>query len=136
MLVGILPIVVQYLDRSHAGGVEELVESDKLDILYPTWLPKDVKISNVRYYREGMNENYNISCNNSSHSLAICLGEKISDEIKHDCSVKRINGYEVYYFVSEKFIQGNFCYKNNVYIVTTDTEENLFKIIKNLMEID
>ena len=116
--------------------VEELISAEKLDILYPTWLPENVKVSQVTYISEGKEAEYNILCENPIHAVLIYPNQTINKEVKQDCLLKEINGYEVYYFTEKDFVQGDFIYKETLYAVTTDTEENLFRIIENLKELD
>lgn len=116
--------------------IEELIEAENLNVLYPTWLPDEEKVIKVVYIREGEDEQYTISCAEPMHSISIYPGKVITGDIKRDCLMKKTNRYEVYYFVSEGYAQGNLVYNNNLYTVGADNEENLFKIIENLREIN
>lgn len=116
--------------------VDEFVEAEGISILYPTWFPNEEKVAMLMYSREGEAEHYTISCTEPMHSIGVYPGEPIHESMKQDCRMKEISGYEVYYFVLENRAQGNFVYKDYQYAVGADTEENLFKIIENLEEIN
>lgn len=116
--------------------VEELVKTEELDVLYPTWLPENVKVSQVTYVIEGEKAEYSVLCNNPRYSVSIYMNRVIDEDLKNDCLLKEINKCEVYYFVEKDFVQGNFIYKETLYAVTADTEENLFRIIENLKELN
>lgn len=115
--------------------LEELLEAEALDVLYPTWLPDDEKITQVMYLLEDETERYSLQCGNPRHGVSIYINRTITENMTKDCLSKEINGFTVYYFLESSLAQGNFAYKNNVYSIGADTEENLFKIIENLEEI-
>lgn len=115
--------------------LEVLLEEEELNVLYPTWLPDDEKITQVLYLLEGETESYRLQSGNPNLSVSICINGTITEDIKNDCLSKKINELTVYYFVDGEYAQANFAYNNNVYIIGADAEENLFKIIENLEEI-
>lgn len=117
------------------SSIKELVNDEKIEILYPTWLPQNEKIVSVWYVITEQSEEYILQSENSKYSINVKVNGVITDGMKEDCSLKEIDEYEIYYSDEDIFIQGNFKYKNNLYIVKSDTEENLFKIIDNLEEI-
>lgn len=116
--------------------VEELVKTEELDVLYPTWLPEEEKVVQVVHLREGEDERYIFQCDNPNYSIGVEIGSESHKEIKNNKCYQNINGNIVYYIAKEEFIQGYMIYKENVYTVGADTEENLFKIIKNLKELN
>lgn len=118
------------------SSIEELIESEKIEILYPTWLPKDEKIVSVWYTIEYGVESYIFQCTNPNNSFSVDLNKDLTENLKSDCIKKEIAGYVVYYTETPLHIQANFVYKNNFYVVKSDTEDNLFRIIENLKEIN
>lgn len=117
------------------SSIEELAESEEFEILYPAWLPENEKISNVWYLIEYETERYILQCNNPIHNLEIKVNTVLTEDLKSNCMEKEIAGYLVYYIETPQIIQANFTYDNNLYVIKSDTEDNLFKIIENLKEI-
>ena len=78
---------------------------------------------------------YVLQCNKPEHNISIEVNRDLAEDVKMDCIKKEIAGYLVYYEITPQYLQANFDYKNNVYIIKSDTEDNLFRIIENLKEI-
>lgn len=115
--------------------IEELLKAEKIDMLYPSWLPEGVEIESTEYIVDNQEILYTIYCNNNVHSVSM-YPEKVLDERTKTNHCKEINGIEIYYFSENGVTQGNFIHKNNLYSVTADSIDNLFKIIENLKEIN
>ncbi len=118
------------------SSLEEFKESEGVDILYPTWLPEDEKIIEISYLVEGETEIYLLCSSEPDHSIAIDVDTELADDFKLNCEEKEVLDYLVYYESTPLFVQGNFVHDNNVYRVKADTEDNLFRIIENLKEIN
>lgn len=118
------------------SSIEVLMRDEKLNFLYPTWLPENEKITSVSYWAEEQSETYVLQCDNDNYSISVTINKVITDDIKSNCLKKTINGFTVYYIEQDVFAQGIFEYKNNYYITKSDTEENLFKTIECLEEIN
>ncbi len=118
------------------SSIEELAESEGIDILYPTWLPENEKIVNVIYLMNNGFERYVLQCNNPNHSIEIILNTELSEELKSSCIKKEIAERSIYIIETPQYIQANLICKDNRYIVKSDTEDNLFRIIENLKEIN
>ncbi len=116
------------------SSIKEFSESEGIEILYPTWLPENEKIINVWYLIEDDSESYVLQFTNPIYIIEIKTNQDLSEKLKLNCTEKEIAGYLVYYEETPRGIQANFAYKNNVYIVNSDTQKNLFKIIENLKE--
>lgn len=123
-------------ETKYYDSIEELLKEEKIDILYPGWLPENSEITYVQYLLVNGVGNYEFSYNNTSFGVSVSLNQSVADATKQSCRLKEINGYPCYYFVDEGFAQASFEYKNNRYTVNADTEENLFGIIQNLKEIN
>lgn len=117
------------------SSIEEFAESEGMDILYPTWLPEEEKIVNIWYIVDGEMQKYLMQCNNPTYSLDIKINTDLQEDFISNCKEKEVAGFSVYYIDDSQYIQANFTYKNCVYAVKSDTEDNLFKIIENLKEI-
>ncbi|MBE6755737.1 MAG: hypothetical protein E7555_04715 [Ruminococcaceae bacterium] len=118
------------------SSFEELAESEEIDILYPTWLPDNEKIVEVWCLNENDSERYVMYCNIPEHNVEVTMDSGLSEKAKSNCLRKEIAGHLVYYEKNLRFVQANFVYENNLYLVTSDTEDNLFRIIENLKEIN
>ena len=126
----------KYNETKTFSSMEEFIESEGIDILYPSWLPENEKIVDIWCISEGDSERYLLHSNNPLHSIQIEIGADLSEELKLNCDKKEVSQYSVYYIKTSKYVQANFIYNNNHYAVQSDTEDNLFKIIENLKEIN
>ncbi|MBE6783117.1 MAG: hypothetical protein E7536_03815 [Ruminococcaceae bacterium] len=118
------------------SSIEEFVKDEKIEILYPTWLPENEKIVKVWYLEEDNVKRYIMHCNTPEHSIDIDINSDLAETLKLNSVSKQIAGYSVYYIETEEYIQANFVYKNNIYRIKSDSEDNLFRIIENLKEIN
>lgn len=118
------------------SSLEEFKESEGVDILYPTWLPEDEKIIEIRCLVAVETEIYLLSSTKPEHSISVEINTDLDEEVKMDCEKKEIERYTVYYEKTPKYMQANFVYENNLYRVKSDTEDDLFRIIENLKEIN
>ena len=118
------------------SSIEELAESEGIEILYPTWLPENEKIISIWHLVDGESERYLLQCDVPDHSVEIKVNYELTETLKLNCIKKEIAGHSVYYERTPQYIQANLIYKNNRYIVKSDTEDNLFRIIENLKEIN
>ncbi len=117
------------------SSIDELVKDEKIEILYPTWLPENEKIVKVFYIQENELERYLMSCQMPEYSIDVNLNAELTETLQLNCDKKEIAGYMVYYETTKRFAQANFVYKGNSYLVSADSEDNLFRIIENLKEI-
>lgn len=114
------------------ASVEEMIENENLDIMYPARLPDGVRINKIYLTTEingnriiqiitnDVNVNYNIEFSNApieSYSQEIIEYQGIEFHIKH-----------------EEPYSASFLYKNNKYCISATTKEDLILIIENLRE--
>ncbi len=118
------------------SSFEDFAKDEEIEILYPTWLPNDEKIIEVRCLIVGETEVYTLLSNVSNHSIEVEIGSALAEDFKVNWIEKQVSGYLIYYENKPEYIQANFIYKNNLYCVKSDTEDNLFRIIENLKEIN
>lgn len=118
------------------SSLEEFQRSEDIDILYPTWLPENEKIIKIRYLMQGETVRYLLQTEIPEHSISINVNADLDGDFKLNCEQKEIAGFSIYYIKTTQFVQANFICDNNCYCVKTDTEDNLFKIIENLKEIN
>lgn len=117
-------------------SIEELEKCEKIEILYPSWLPENEEISNVWYLIEGETERYVLQFSNPLYSIEIKNENDLSEDIKSSCNLTEINGISIYYDEASQFIQADFIYNNSWYSVKSDTKDHLFRIIENMKEIN
>lgn len=126
----------KYDKKIEYSSLEDFKESEGVDILYPTWLPEDEKIIEIRYQVVAESEIYVLCSSDPEHSIMIDINTDLVDDIKLNCEEKEVANHMVYYEKTPKYMQANFVYKNNCYVVNSDSEDNLFRIIENLKEIN
>lgn len=118
------------------SSLEEFKESEGVDILFPTWLPEDEKIIEIDYIVLDKTERYELCSSGPECGVTIEVNTELSEDFRRNWMKKEVAGFTVYYETTPEFIQGNFVYENNSYCVKSDTEDNLFRIIENLKEIN
>ncbi len=118
------------------SSIKELAASEGIEVLYPTWLPDEEKIVEVWYLNENDSERYVMYCNKTEYCVEVVMSSDLSEKTKLNCTKKEIAGHLVYYEITSRFVQANFIYENNFYSIRSDTEDNLFRIIENLKEIN
>ncbi len=126
----------KYNETKTFSSLEEFAESEGIEMLYPTWLPEDEKIVNVWYLIDGEIESYVLQTDIPKHSISIEVDTDLEEDYKLNCIQREVEGFSVYYKNKTEYIQANFVYENNCYCVKSDTEDNLFRIIENLKEIN
>ena len=119
------------------SSIEKLVKDEKIDILFPTWLPENEKITKCWYISDSTSGKYYIfQCENSQYSMSVYLDATISDQVKEGNSTKKVGNLTIYMVKRENYIQGMFEHNGYYYTIDTNTEEDLLKIINNLKEIE
>lgn len=118
------------------SSLEDFEESERVDILYPTWLPEDEKIVEIRYHITDEAEMYVLHSSNPEHSIMIDINAELSESFRLNWTEKEVSDYLIYYMSVPEYVQANFVHKNNCYVINSDTEDNLFRIIENLKEIN
>ncbi|MBR4858838.1 MAG: hypothetical protein IKU08_06595 [Clostridia bacterium] len=120
------------------ASLEELLEKENIDILYPAWLPDNEEITSVWFIDDVHSDYYIFKCENSTYSINVTLNESVPDEEKANLISKEINGLSIYckYNDMNNYFQADFEYNGMLYSISTYTEEDLFKIIENLKEIE
>lgn len=122
-------------EQKNYSSIEEFIKNEELDILCPTWLPKNEKIVNVLYEIYEDAESYLFQCSDPFHNIKVKLNVGLIGKLKENNIKKEIGNLTVYIINTDQNIQADFEYKNNHYTVCSDTEENIIKIIENLKEI-
>lgn len=119
------------------SSAQDLVRDEKIEILFPTWLPENNKIIKCWYIDDVTSgKHYIFHCKNPQYSMYIYLEKSLSERTKSENPMKNIGKLTIYITRDEFSVQGIFEYNNHYYSVHADTEENLLKIIENLKEIE
>lgn len=118
------------------ASLEELLEKEKIDILYPTWLPDNEEITSVWFIDDVQSDYYIFKCENDTYSIFAFLNESVTDETKISLSFREVNGFSIYYEYNDNYYQAYLECNGMRYLVNAYTEEDLFKIIENLKEIN
>lgn len=118
------------------ASLEELLEKENIDILYPAWLPDNEEITSVWFIDDVQSDYYILKCENATYSITVSPNESITDEIKESLSFKEINKFSVYYEYNDNSFQAYFGHNDMRYSINAYAEEDLFKIIENLKEIN
>ena len=118
------------------SSINELVEAEGIEILYPAWLPDNEKIIKVWYVVNDISERYILQSNNPNHSVEIFINCNLIDEVKSQCIEEQVGIFTVYYDDMEQYIQASFTYNDSTYLIKSNTKDNLFRIIENLEEIN
>lgn len=130
--------IIKSKESRSYSSVEELVKEEKITVLSPTWLPENKEITSVWYIDSGKSKSYTLQCDDAGYSISMCPNESVADEMKAAMNMKKINELTVYYKYCDdvNFWQASFDYNSMMYTVKAYTEEELFKIIENLKEIN
>lgn len=117
------------------SSMKELVKGEEIRILYPGWLPEKEKIVKVWCFVENGVERYVLQAESPEYSINIDINSAVAESVKSTCEKKEISGFTVYFSEGTRFVQGEFEYKNNHYILTSDSKDNLIRTIESLSEI-
>ena len=126
----------KYDKKIEYSSLEEFKESEGVDILYPTWLPENEKIVEISYLVVEGTEMFMLYTNEPDYSIEVEVDAELTENFKLNWTKREVAGYLIYYMNVPEYVQANFVYENNLYCVKSDTEDNLFKIIENLKEIN
>lgn len=119
------------------SSAEEFAEYENIEILFPTWLPENNKITEIGYYSEDtLGEFYVLYCGDAAYSIEVSIDKTVSEGIKATRPIKKAGEYTVYIIDNGDFIQGMFDYKGYCYTVSAYTEEEVLKIIESFKEIN
>lgn len=112
-------------------SIEELVQNEKLDIMYPHDLPEDLKIKSVLYTDETTDFVYSIIFDNSA-TILVKPGSIMENTIL-DCSENFSNKYDLEFYLKENDSALTAVTAKNgwLYYITTQTREDLNTIIEN-----
>ncbi len=114
------------------ASIQEMVESENLDIMYPTVIPEGVDIEIIRL----------TDTQNSNNVVQILTNDaNVNIQIELDASEFHMSSdtiYEhnevIYYVYTEELYVAICCYENNTYYISANTYDDLILIIDNMKE--
>ncbi len=118
-------------------SVDEALEADKLNVLYPNCVSNDIKITEIARYQYNSKEcltyifsRDDITCEVTLDADLDISKKELAGETAH------INGKTCYFFIldDESSVQIYFEYKNNVYMFNGCDKQLLIEMIENLEE--
>lgn len=119
------------------SSAEEFAEYENIEILFPTWLPENNKITEISYYSEDtLGELYVLYCGDAAYSIQININKTVAKDIQTANLSKKVGEHTVYIFADDGFAQGIFDYNGSCYTVSAYTEEEVLKIIESFKEIN
>ncbi len=119
--------------------IEDALKSEKVNVLYPTYLPNDITITEIVFYEKEKNDKMAYTFNNSSITFVITLNTSINDHIRSfSTEIKEINGLTCYICNMSDIAntQIYFEHNGNLYMLSHTDKKDIIKIIKNLKEIN
>jgi len=119
--------------------VEEALEKENIDVLYPAVLPNDIKVTDIMLYTQNSKNKMAYSFNDSDLYSYTTFDTFLDKSTKNGATeIIEINGIVCY--ISDlddtNCIQIKFEYNGNTYMFSHTDKEVLVEIIENLEEIN
>ena len=122
----------------HYKALEDVLESEKIDILYPVYLPDEITVTDIIFSYKNNKQKIYFTFNDSDLYAEISYNTTLTEVTKDDTTeTKEINGIQCYICeISDiNTYQIEFLYNGNLYYFRHTEKEELIEIIKNLEEI-
>ena len=111
--------------------IEEMLEKEELNIMYPTKWPDDIKLVSVRKYELDNTIDINFETNDPN----IVVGIKFNTDINYIDPEDTYTYNEIMYVLGYNDVYYASCkYKNNEYYISAYSREDLIMIIENMKE--
>ena len=124
-------------ETNNYASIEELINAEQLNIMYPLEFPENIHITSVRVNASEIGEK-NIMVLTNDQNIIIDINTEVShtDNTFGDCEKYEHNGCTYYIFKDEQLnrYSGYCIYNNNEYVISTDNYKNLLIIIKGMKE--
>ena len=120
-------------------SIEEALKTEEIDVLYPSFLPNNIKITNIMIYEENRKDKLVYLFNDSNLFATISFNTQLTKSVKNDATeTKKINNIICYFYDLDdsNCIQIRFEYKGNTYMFSHTNYNILIEIIKTLEEIN
>lgn len=120
-------------DKKIYSSVEELLEAEDLDILYPTQLPEGVRVTRITTGKNFKGE-YDISFYTNDLNVSFRIKTSTSGHFIENANAYVHNGITYYIEQRNSVLVAGAIYNGYLYSVSASSKESLFLIINNLKE--
>ena len=118
--------------------IEEAMEKENVDVLYPTNELLNINVIGLSFYQKEQKERITFTFDNKELLYSVTLNETLSDDMKIVANeVLKINGLECY-IIDKKDInltQIYFEFNEDLYLISYNNKQELIEIIDNLKEL-
>ncbi|MBQ8182669.1 MAG: hypothetical protein IJ025_02060 [Clostridia bacterium] len=121
------------------SSVEEALEAEKIDVLYPSVLPESIEIKELLFHQNDSTKTMTYIFNDTALSLEVYFNTSIPEEEKQvSTEIREINSITCYICDMPDIsnTQITFEYEGNTYTFSHTEKDALIEIIENLKEID
>lgn len=115
-------------------SVEDLLKSEKLEILYPTWIPEDIKIDSILLTEKKEGTSVTFVFNNSDIFFNVFMYEvypKINENPRFD--VLKINGVDCYLSMLDEKHNAIFYFDSKTYSISAKEYDTLILLLNNIL---
>lgn len=112
-------------------SIGDLLKAEQLNILYPTWLPDNIKIKSIIAVDEQNGTTISIVFNSNEIYFTVMLYDEYTEFIKNS-STEDVSGITVYFTRIENKDYALFVNNGYSYSVSADDKDTLIKIIKSV----
>ena len=127
---------VTLINRGEAkeyDSIEELLEAENINILYPSVLPEGIEITTIKIKEDTKGGNFiQVLTNDTVTNYVVYTDRESTNGTYSDCEEHKYNGIIFYVNVE---LNSAFCYRNNCfYSIQAKNYESIILIIQNLKE--
>jgi len=118
--------------------MEEALKKERINILYPSELPPNLKVNQLLLYRENTNYKVTFVFNDEKLLYSVVLEQEVSVDIKSIANeIITINGIDCYLLEMNDIgiSQIHFDYNGNMYKLSYTNKQDLIEVIENLKEL-
>lgn len=121
------------------SNIEEALKSEEIDIIYPTFLPNNITVTDIMLFEDNSKNKLIYIFNEPNLSSEICFNTTLPKSVKKDATEIITVGSITCYICNMpdiSLVQVDFEYKGNVYYFSYTDKDTLMEIIENLEEIN
>jgi hypothetical protein len=120
-------------------SIEDALKEEKIDILYPTVLPGNIKITDIMIYEKNATHRMTYTFSDLNLYSDIAFNKSLTQNIKSDATEIYTHNNITYYICEmpdTSYCQIDFEYMGNSYFFSYTNKEVLIDIVRNLKEIN
>lgn len=124
---------VTLINRGEAkeyDSIEELLEAENINILYPSVLPEGIAVKSIRILENGDGKQIILLTNNPQTTVSIYTNKASTGDSFGDCEVYLSN--DITFYVNRELNSAYFIFENDYYSIQAETYENIIFIIDSL----